>query len=254
MQCIFFRGTIRMIPKSSWVRPAANRQRRGPANSFVAFVLGCLMVLAASSANCVQAEIIYSGVKNIALDTPTFSADNDYGVAFIPGNSQDQITFDNNETPFALTLYVEGNGVGSPLIDSSGNPQALSAGTTIGSGSSGTFGNASTQYAMVTYPSVSGNWANVQNGYLGVSFTENSLTYYGWIELSVTHQPNNLQATIQGWAYQNTAGKSIAAGDTGIASVPEPSSLVLAGLGGLGLLGAAARNRWRRRLVLASRS
>ena len=99
--------------------------------------------------------------------------------------------------------------------------------------------------------------ANAQNftsgipGFFGFRFTDAGLTnqFYGWAELNLdTASPGT--ATINRWAYNDVAGQSIKAGDTGQSSaVPEPGTLSLTLLG----LGAGGVRAWRKRkLALAA--
>ena len=77
--------------------------------------------------------------------------------------------------------------------------------------------------------------------YLGIRF-KNSLNQqvdYGWIQFSTT-APNGNPATILGYAYNDTTGGSILAGQ-----VPEPATTAMLGLGALSL-GAVGLRAWRR--------
>jgi hypothetical protein len=84
------------------------------------------------------------------------------------------------------------------------------------------------------------------------TFSSNSSTRYGWLELSLTNiaQDSNAgadgpNATVIAYAY-DASGATIAAGDTGLSSpTPEPSTLAGGALAAL-VLGAAGLRRWRR--------
>lgn len=66
------------------------------------------------------------------------------------------------------------------------------------------------------------------NAFLGVSFQINSETHYGWIQID---NPNNTPGgTITGFAYETESGRGISAG-----AIPEPGSVALFTMGGLGL-------------------
>ena len=72
---------------------------------------------------------------------------------------------------------------------------------------------------------------------MGLSFTLNDGTHYGWMQISVSDGDPN--AVVHSWAYNLTPGESIPAG-----VVPEPAT------GALLLAGAAtfaARRQWKRR-------
>jgi hypothetical protein len=167
-----------------------------------------------------RADIVYSGPQDITLTSAPASS---YGVTFT-GDSP-QIAFSDETAKGNPLLVVNGNGLGEFVV--SGQPSALDANTLINSSS--TFGESSGNYDMAEKLGTTGSdpWYGVQEKYLGVTFTEGSSTYYGWIELSVA---SNLDTTILGWAYQNTPGVGILAGDIGAQSVPEPSTMVMAAI------------------------
>lgn len=103
------------------------------------------------------------------------------------------------------------------LIDGS-SPAALSANDSIKPGSS---------WASVNYAPLfdgTGHWANVNDKYLGVRFKKSSSGswYYGWVRMDVNGTATSV--TIKDYAYNTTAGASIAAGEqTGSVSLREPS-------------------------------
>jgi hypothetical protein len=61
-----------------------------------------------------------------------------------------------------------------------------------------------------------GPWANggrgVKNRYLGLRFVINGETHFGWARLNVNVQPNNVNATLTGYAYETIPNKPIIAG------------------------------------------
>jgi hypothetical protein len=102
---------------------------------------------------------------------------------------------------------------------------ALDRGVTIGSNQSFISDSGATM-AMVRsgyaggwehcsyYHSTAGNWVNVSNRYLGVKFQIKGKTHYGWARLSVQVGYVYIHATLTGYAYETTEGKSIKAGQT----------------------------------------
>jgi hypothetical protein len=58
-----------------------------------------------------------------------------------------------------------------------------------------------------------GNWANVQNRYLGFQFSINGKTHYGWARLTVTVN-HGIIGTLTGYAYETIPNKRILAGQT----------------------------------------
>jgi hypothetical protein len=111
------------------------------------------------------------------------------------------------------------------------------------------------------YEGENGLWLNVSNGYLGLAFHIKEQTHYGWARLSVQVGYVYITATLTGYAYETTAGKSIKAGqkkeaaddftneDFGpdafltnpIPDIPQPATL------GMLALGAQGVPLWRRK-------
>jgi len=59
-----------------------------------------------------------------------------------------------------------------------------------------------------------GDWVNVSHRYLGLEFQINGKTHYGWARLRVQVGYVYINATLTGYAYETTPGKSIKAGQT----------------------------------------
>lgn len=90
-------------------------------------------------------------------------------------------------------------------------------------GASGNFATASHSMANSVsfgYPSsrshcTYGPWSNVRNRYLGVSFSLDGETHYGWFRLDVAdHTRGPMRVLVTGYAYETIAGKSLRAGQT----------------------------------------
>jgi hypothetical protein len=63
--------------------------------------------------------------------------------------------------------------------------------------------------------SYAGSWVNVKNRYVGLKFKIAGKTHYGWARLSVqVTNRSSITATLNGYAYETVAGKSIRAGQT----------------------------------------
>ncbi len=96
-----------------------------------------------------------------------------------------------------------------------------------------------------------GPWKDAQNRYLGLKFSINGETHYGWARLTVTTK-GEIIATLTGYAYESAPNKPIIAGDTNgtvdVISV-EPKELLVPAAGAtLGQLahGVDSIAIWRR--------
>jgi hypothetical protein len=193
-------------------------------------------------------SISYSGAEDITITTPSFMSGADFYTFNLTGTGPLS----------AYTTNVELSGLtfaGSflRLTDSTGGPQAvfdsgsideaaLSAGTLISSSSSFDPGGGNTYILGKVGTDAGGDWSDVTNQYLGLTFTAGANTYYGWAELTFPDESGHA-ATLEGWAYDYTPGEGILAGDTGQSGTPEPSTLPLAllALGSAGI--ATLRSR-----------
>jgi hypothetical protein len=87
-----------------------------------------------------------------------------------------------------------------------------------------------------------GPWQYAQDNYLGITFTVDGVTHYGWLRLSVSIGFRRFTTTINGFAYETLPGKTIYAGqlsehaDASPESTPDPkASLGTLALGSRGL-------------------
>lgn len=79
-------------------------------------------------------------------------------------------------------------------------------------------------------------------GFLGVQFLIGNQVHYGWVDVST--DATGKMGMINGWAFEQTAGAAIAAGDLGVlSSVPEPGTYGI--YGSLFLVGLFAIKRRR---------
>jgi hypothetical protein len=106
---------------------------------------------------------------------------------------------------------VLGNGVtiGSSrtFVDAHQNKLLMLGGQSVYVGSTGTC-------CFFAY----GNWKDVQQQYLGLKFTINGETHYGWARFTVklpVEVTAPIKAILSGYAYESNPGQSIVAGDTG---------------------------------------
>lgn len=193
------------------------------------------------------------------------------------GNDLDFLQLDKNDQ-VGLTLpgvdFPDGGPAGinddhGYLTDASGNyPTALSAGDTIGLGSSGLFefqesdsylGGGTTiranrlidedagqldadAGALTTLPGGVPGWTGLggEVGYVGLAIDFNGgsdALNYGWVGVRITNEAD-ATGEIVGFAYNDVPGEPILAGQ-----VPEPSSLLIAGAAALALFGRRALGR-----------
>jgi hypothetical protein len=102
-----------------------------------------------------------------------------------------------------------------------------------------------------------GPWANVTNRYLGLKFSVNGETHYGWARLTVKAK-GGVFATLTGYAYETVPNKAIEAGEISGPAVAEaanhPQEIAPAKpLATVGMLarGAEALAVWRRDVQIA---
>lgn len=133
----------------------------------------------------------------------------------------------------AAALF-SGDVIGSshPFVDVHQEPALMVGGVSYYVGSTGT-----------CCFSPSGNWQNLKQRYLGLKFTINGETHYGWARFSVKlpfEVTAPIKATLLGFAYETNPNQSIIAGDTGTNSSPNFKPRRTGTLGTLAL-GAAGK-------------
>jgi hypothetical protein len=161
----------------------------------------------------------------------------------------------NGQTTNSFWLYVNPQQKGNAAAGNQGtyfrSALALNRGSQIGSQDQ--FNGNLMAFAcsfMSTTDCRVGKWFDVSNRYLGLKFTINGKTHYGWARLNVSFKLNKgIIATLTGYAYETMANKPIIAGKThgsDAVAVRPPT------LGDLAA-GASGIPAWRRRgLVMPS--
>jgi hypothetical protein len=133
----------------------------------------------------------------------------------------------------------------SVLLNNSNQVAHLSSGQKISHGA-GIFGGSNDGSAALRGAGggTVGTWAKSQPGFAGIKVGGD----YGWVELkwgaSAGGLPNSI--TLLGWAYDETPGEAINAGQTVGSAAPEPSTGLMALLA-TGCVGVAA---WRKRRAI----
>lgn len=125
---------------------------------------------------------------------------------FIPGVSSDEFNY-TIEDGFGYLISIYEPGAGIVSVDgaaySYANVALLAEGTEIGASSRFTSNNSVLLYHMDDNTT----WYN-RTGYVGFKMAKNGATHYGWAKIKV----DNNGVTIYGIAYEQTANKSIKAG------------------------------------------
>jgi hypothetical protein len=107
-------------------------------------------------------------------------------------------------------------GSSQPFLDVQQKPALMVGGASYGIGSTGT---------CCFFPS--GNWQNLKQKYLGLKFTINGETHYGWARFNVKLPDivtRPITARLTGFAYESNPNQLIVAGDEGTSSAAVRSS------------------------------
>jgi hypothetical protein len=117
-------------------------------------------------------------------------------------------------------LYIVGNSVWHTSKHGWEWASALPAGVRIGQTNHGRGNAFMLGWKGATTKLVSsGNWLDVKNQYLGLSFLIKGKTHYGWARLSASvltgyRADSNVSAILTGYAYETIPGKAIITGKT----------------------------------------
>jgi hypothetical protein len=138
----------------------------------------------------------------------------------------DMIDSSLNLTDDGLTAYL--------VCDSSDRAALFSAGATVGPGL------AYSEFSTV--PGFSDAWLG-QSGFLALSFLDGPQLHYGYLQISsgAPGSTNPYSMVTEYFVFENLANTPLVTSE-----VPEPSSLVLAGVGALALFGSATLRRSKR--------
>jgi hypothetical protein len=180
-----------------------------------------LITAAALTSLSAGANIVYTDVVPDSMNINNFTLDIDVNN---DGTMDFEITGAQAQTSSFDIVQAGQVGTGNfVLSDGTGGASALALNTVIGASSSTWFQMNSTNLIMITIfnNSPSGNWVNATDKYLGLKFIANSNTYYGWARFTIGSTSN--QYTFKDYAYEDTPGQSILAGQTITGVSPELS-------------------------------
>jgi hypothetical protein len=158
----------------------------------------------------------FASTAGTALSTSSFG----YTLSFSNMTIYDEVIVLGASADFGMNGQWTGPSITSPY--------SVAEDTEIGPGTSftnyGADGSAGIGQDQGGFQSTWAGLAYGESGYFGFKITDSGNTYYGWVNVSL-----NLDSTVtyNGIALNETAGESIMAG----ATVPEPASLALAGVG-----------------------
>jgi hypothetical protein len=190
------------ITKPGTLNEALNKRLAAYALCAGATGLGLLTTMPA------EASVVYTPAHVSLSPGTTYDLDLD----------ADGITdFHFRDVPFGIfgaLLTVSSNSV---LVGLGREPYALAAGAKI-SASRHFFSCSLCSYGNViealNSSSYFGYWHNVTNHYLGLKFTINGETHFGWARLSVRVGSRSISARLSGYAYETNPNKGIRAGQT----------------------------------------
>ena len=204
------------------------------------FSIALLVGLAAMVTHSASAQIIFSGVQNITLSRTSFRSVNPtvfpdstaLNLDLNGDGTKDFSFFSYQPTPSPTFILFGARGLNGTQYEalSSSVLQAFSVGASIGSGPQWTQGDPG-------FPLAAGqNWwkenffgavgaSSAADVYIGIKLNISNQLHFGWINYELPVGTGS-DLVIKGWAYQNSVGAAIVAGDRGapLAAVPEPAT------------------------------
>jgi hypothetical protein len=108
-------------------------------------------------------------------------------------------------------------------------------------------------FPSIGYRKLTGDWHDVKQRYLGVKFSIDGATHFGWVRLAVANRGHAITGLVTGYAYETIPDKPIAAGqtsDSGEVSISLPTATLTAPqlrrrTLGLLAMGASGLTMWR---------
>ncbi len=204
----------------------SNRMDRGLAQILDQHFVICAAAIATAVAASANAAVVYR-TANLAVPVTLTGLymnveTGGYSPA-TPPSGWDVNPFGTSSTTVSLIAATGTGYMRNPSAGFATGATRIDLGTVIGSPSY-FYGN-----SIAAIGSGAGQWAANSTGYFGFNFlAADALTHYGWMRLSIG--ANAGTRTIVDYAFESTAGASIAAG-TG--SIPAPGALGLLALAGM---------------------
>ena len=211
-----------------------------------------------------QAEVVYKQVHQVIGDGASFNLD-------LTGNGTVNLTLENkhrahcSDSICSSSQFLEVNmASANDVVYNVYGAVAMKRGMQIAPRDAwrGGVQRMASMLGSFATSGVGGSWVNVNDRYLGLKFEINGETHFGWARLNVQVQiPLIITTTLTGYAYETTANKAIAAGQTKSqdstkiigepnASLTQPSpnpatlgALALGALGRSAATAASARDR-----------
>lgn len=197
-----------------------------------------LLVLLAAGVSSARAAIVYSGIQNVSIPQDFegiyFRIDTGFSTGVAPGDWNTAPWMN----PFFGGVEIANSALFRPVVTGGTQVVNLPFGTTIGSGSNFVAGESG---SVTHFGNSPGQFPLNTPGYLGATFrqTVGGPDYYGWVQMEMN---NASTGKIISWAFENTSGASILAGQT-VSAVPEPGTVVF----GLAVIFAGVSRRVRSR-------
>jgi hypothetical protein len=195
---------------SDSVFPEALQQRL---NSY-ALMAGAAGVSLLALTSPSTAEIVYTKTHQVIGVNSSYGIDfnHDGTIDLTIQDKTSQGCFDGCNGLGSLLAVLPGT---NEVVDDVYGAVAMKPGMRIGQGDPQKGGTQFMAFGSLQGSFPGGSWVNVNNRYLGLKFSINGETHYGWARLSVQAQvPMFFTATLTGYAYETIPNKAIVAGQT----------------------------------------